>query len=202
MSAHSTPLFYDDLDASYEESWRLLVRGKNDRRSAFHTPAIATIGADGVPQVRTVVLRGADQAQAQLRFHTDIRAGKVAEIGAEPKIGLHFYDKKSKIQLRVSGTAHCHTEGALKDHAWDGSKPMSRECYRVNHSPGSHVMAPDAWSIPQDPSDPDEGKENFVAVMVTIETMEWLYLARGGHRRAKFFVAADGALAKATWLVP
>ncbi|MEM7569933.1 MAG: pyridoxamine 5'-phosphate oxidase family protein [Pseudomonadota bacterium] len=202
MSAHTVPTFYDDLTASYDEAWRLLVRGVNDRRAAFHTPAVATVDADGVPQVRTVVLRGADQGSGRLRFHTDKRANKINEINAQPIISLHFYEKKAKIQLRVSGLATCHNEGAEHDAAWAASQAMSRECYRVNPGPGFAIEEADDWTIPVEPDDPDMGKENFVAVSIAVQSIEWLYLARGGHRRARFLVGDDGALRESVWLVP
>ena len=56
------PPFFDDLDASLAHAWRLLTRGVNDRRSGFHTPAIVTVGLDGAPAMRTVVLRHVDEA--------------------------------------------------------------------------------------------------------------------------------------------
>jgi pyridoxamine 5'-phosphate oxidase len=74
------PALADDLSLTLEEAWSRLTGGVRDRRSPFHTPAIATIGLDGRPRMRTVVLRGADAGQGVLRFHTDLRGGKVAEI--------------------------------------------------------------------------------------------------------------------------
>ena len=61
---------YDNLEASLAEAWARLARGVKDRRSAFHTPVLASVGADGVPQVRTLVLRAADPVAWRLRFHT------------------------------------------------------------------------------------------------------------------------------------
>ncbi|MEO0411883.1 MAG: pyridoxamine 5'-phosphate oxidase family protein [Pseudomonadota bacterium] len=202
MSAHTVPMFYDDLTASYGEAWRLLVRGVNDRRSAFHTPAVATVDPAGYPKVRTVVLRGADPSDGSLRFHTDKRASKVTDIAGQPKVSLHFYEKKAKIQLRLSGFATCHVDGPVKEAAWAASQDMSRECYRVDRGPGSIVSAANEWSIPHDVDDPDMGKDNFVAVSIAVQSIEWLYLARGGHRRARFHVGPQGTLAQGEWLVP
>lgn len=202
MTFDALPTFYDDLPASYEEAWTMLTRAKVDRRSAFHTPTIATVDAQGCPQLRTVVLRGADKSAALLRFHTDRRARKVAEIAAQPCVSMHFYDKKSKIQLRVTGVATAHMDGPLKEDAWAGSRDMSRECYRINKAPGTRLDDANDWAIPQNPEDPDLGKENFVAVGIQVQSIEWLYLARGGHRRALFQIGEGGALKASTWLVP
>jgi len=202
MSIDTTPIYYDNLEASYDEAWVLLTRGKADRRAAFHTPAIATVDTNGCPQVRTVVLRGADKNTATLRFHTDRRAQKIPEIEAQSCVSMHFYDKKAKIQVRATGHATPHFDGPVKDDAWAATRDMSRECYRVNKSPGSFVEAGDDWVIPLDPDDPDMGKDHFVPVTVKLHAIEWLYLARGGHRRALFTIDADGQLDTATWMVP
>jgi pyridoxamine 5'-phosphate oxidase len=52
------PAFYDDIEATLAHALALLVRGVPDRRSPFHHPVVATIGTDGRPRLRTVVLRG------------------------------------------------------------------------------------------------------------------------------------------------
>ena len=62
---------YDDLTASCAYGWSMLERGVKDRKSAFHTPSIATISANGSPTMRTVVLRGCETDAKTLRFHTD-----------------------------------------------------------------------------------------------------------------------------------
>ena len=37
------PGFYNDLDASLAHAWAMIGRGVADRRSAFHTPVVATV---------------------------------------------------------------------------------------------------------------------------------------------------------------
>ena len=44
----------------------------------------------------------------------------------------------------------------------------------------------------------EEGYKNFAVIKCKIESIEWLYLAAKGHRRAKF----DLENAKDEWLVP
>lgn len=202
MSFDGLPTYYDHLDASYDEAWTLLKRGKADRRSPFHTPSIASVDTNGCPQVRTVVLRGADQDTATLRFHTDVRSRKIPELRAQPCVSVHVYDKKAKIQLRLTGHATAHTDGPVKEEAWAASREMSRECYRLNKAPGTFVGDANDWMIPQDPAHEDVGKDNFVAVSIKLSALEWLYLARGGHRRAYFEIAPDGGIVSSAWMVP
>ena len=44
------PSFYNDLDGTLAESWRLIARGMADRRSPFHHPTLATLGVNLINQ--------------------------------------------------------------------------------------------------------------------------------------------------------
>lgn len=194
-----TPAFYNDLDAAYEEAWRLLDDGVTNSKAPFHLPAVATVASDGAPHLRTVVLRKADRAAGHLQFHTDRRSPKVAEIAAEPRVALHFYDRQAKVQLRVRGRAAVHAQDDVARAAWDWTKPFSRVCYRIDPGPGTPLDAPDGYAEPA-PKDPDVGFEIFRVVRVAIAEIEWLYLAGQGRRRALFRL--DGVGYRGTWLVP
>ncbi len=194
------PPFYDDLGATLAEAWRLLKRGVADRRSGFHTPALATLGSDGAPSVRTVVLRAADPATRTLRFHTDIRSAKFEEIGAEPRVAMHFYDAGKKIQLRVSGLASRHRSDRLAGLAWDATRPFSRLCYQAELAPGEVVVRPPVSRMDANAEVTALARDNFAAVSVAIREIEWLYLAAQGHRRARFAWQADQL--QADWLAP
>ena len=191
--------FYDDLDGTLEEAWRLLEQGATDRRAAFHTPVVATLRLDGRPAARTVVLRAVDRERRLLRFHTDRRSRKFEEIASDPRIALHFYDPGAKVQLCVDGRAERHETGAVADAAWRASRPMSRACYRVAPGPGTEVGHPSEAAIGRS-DDPEHGRENFSAIAVTIDRIEWLYLTAKGHRRARFDWQC-GRFA-GTWIVP
>ena len=186
---------YDDLSASCAYGWSMLERGVKDRKSAFHTPSIATITAQGAPSVRTVVLRGCDTAAKTLRFHTDTRSGKIAELTQNPQAAMHFYDAGAKIQLRLSAKLETAT-GAAYDAAWAATRPMSRECYQVTQSPGS--LIDDPYQVAFDAAATQDGEDYFVPVVAHILRMEWLYLAARGHRRALFDFEQDTQ----NWLVP
>lgn len=137
MSRTPLPAFYDDLDATFAELWRLLADGAAHGRSGFHLPTLGTLGADGGPRLRTVVLRAADPAEGTLRFHCDRRSDKASEILAAPACALAAYDAAAKIQIRVAGRATLHTDDALAEAAWTGSRAMSRVCYGAEPGPGT-----------------------------------------------------------------
>lgn len=186
----------ETLEDTLAEAFRLLSRGVADRRSPFHTPTLATAGAGGAPNLRTVVLRAFDPAARCLRFHTDRRSAKAVEIAADSRAMIHGYDAGAQVQLRIAGHASLHLDDALAETAWGASREMSRMCYASPHPPGAPVAAP-----PAAPLDAVSGRANFAAVTLRIATLDWLLLAHAGHRRAHFAWDADGVLA-AGWRAP
>jgi pyridoxamine 5'-phosphate oxidase len=198
-----TRSFSHDLAQSLAHAWRLLERGTADRHSPFHTPTVATVAADGTPEIRTVVLRKVEAAQRTVRFHTDRRSRKVEALAANPRLALHGYDPAAKIQIRLLGQAHVHQDDDVAHLAWSQSKSMSLMCYRQSRAPGAAIAAPLAapGTIKSEVFAPMEGFENFAAVMLTVRSLEWLFLASGGHQRAQFTWDADNQLSQ-TWLAP
>lgn len=193
------PAFYNDLAATRDHAWGLLVRGVKDRRSAFHTFQVASIAADGAPSVRTVVNRACSPAAGLLRFHTDLRAAKVAEFAADPRVQIHAYDPSAKIQLRLTGHALVRAVGQGGDDAWAGSRLQSRACYGISPGPGTPIAAAGSYDWPTTDAAILSGVRHFSAVDVTVTRLEWVYLHVDGHRRA-VFAASDGW--KGQWLAP
>ncbi|MBU8537932.1 pyridoxamine 5'-phosphate oxidase family protein [Falsiroseomonas tokyonensis] len=185
-----------DLQATLAEAFALLARGVADRRYAFHTPTLATAGADGFPAARSVVLRGFEAGARRLRLHSDSRAGKVAELASDPRAALHFYDPAAAIQLRLAGRVTLHRADAVAEAAWAGSHDFSRRCYAIEPAPGTPCPAP-----PPAPTDSAAGWPNFCVLRLQVVRLEWLHLAAAGHRRA-LFTWPEGQPPAAGWLVP
>jgi pyridoxamine 5'-phosphate oxidase len=191
---------YDDLDLTLAEAWGLIGRGVADRKCAFHTPAVATAGLDGRPRLRTVVLRGADGTGRWVQFHTDRRSAKYGELGRDPRLSMLFYDAGWKVQIRLEGTANLLDGDAAGADAWAKTRAMSRICYAQAAAPGSPVADPAAATIASTDGD-SFGIENFIAVRIAVHSLDWLYLAHAGHRRA-LFTFNGPALRSQTWLAP
>jgi pyridoxamine 5'-phosphate oxidase len=202
----SPPDFYNDLDLTFDQAWTLWVRGGVDRRSAFHTPVVATVDDAGAPQARVMVLRQADREMRSLRFHTDTRSGKVEQLAAMPDISVLGYDAASKIQLRVRGTGVIHQTGEAVEAAWAKTGLPSRKCYLARAAPGSISDAPtsgldDGYDV-RDPTlvESMPGRAHFSILLVSVDSIEWVYLAATGHRRARFdWTGTDW---RKEWLVP
>lgn len=189
------PHWYDDLDGSLAEGWGLLARGAADRRSPMRTIAIATVDAHGQPSVRTVVVRAVDPQAWCIRFHTDARARKVDELLRQPSVAVLAYHAPAKIQLRLTGRARV-LSGDDASPIWAGVTRHGRECYRVAKAPGEPIASPVDGAVML-----ADGREQFRAIEVDVATVEWLYLAAAGHRRARYRRDASGHVA-GEWLVP
>ncbi len=201
-SPHPTeaiPGFYNDLAASFEFAWNALENAATDRRSPMRMPVLGSTGLDGSPQVRTVVLRDVSRAGGRLRIHTDTRSRKVEELKRDPRCCVLAYDPVAGIQLRLSGTATIHTEDRVADKAWQGSRAMSLACYAQDAAPGD-VLADPATADTNGAADLELGRCNFAAILMQLESIEWLYLHISGHRRALWQRSADDW--SGTWLAP
>ncbi len=194
--------FYSDLDATLEQVWQRLGRGVADRRAGMHTVQLASIGLDGAPRVRTVVLRGVDRTARWLRVHTDRRSEKFAEIAEHPRVELCAYDARAKIQIRARGCAVLATAAGAEP-AWAATGHNARACYRALAGPGTPLDDPasaDPAPSPAADADTDAGREHFSVVLTTVDHIDWLYLAARGHRRACFDWRHDRW--HGTWLAP
>ena len=145
---------------------------------------LATVGADGLPQARTVVLRQAHSKLGQLQIYTGSRSPKVAEMTAAPGVMLTFWSKRLCWQ---------HT-GAEVDAVWARvSQSPAAGDYLSTHVPGDLVHGPGIAEA----ADAGIAPAHHLAIITAqVQSIDWLELARSGHRRA--FIQADSW----SWRVP
>ena len=199
------PDFYNNLDKIYIKIWDLLEAGFKNRDAPFHIPVFICTNnnsADG----RVVVLRGVSKEDKNLWFHSDIRSRKIKFLNNNPIGTLLFYDKEEKVQLRIIGKTKVNYKNDTTKRSWTNTGHMSRQCYLGEKAPGSKVISPTSgltekidnykYSI----EDSEIGYENFCVVEFFIQSIEWLYLAAKGHRRA-FFTVKNSSVEK-NWLIP
>lgn len=101
---------------------------------------LSTVGRDGTPSSRTVLLKGADEAG--LIFFTNYDSQKGKEIAHNPVVALVFYWPSLERQVRVTGTAARIT--AEESDAYFRSRPTGSQIGAVI-SPQSDVIASRAW---------------------------------------------------------
>ena len=187
----------DTIDQIRADVVRRLRAGASDRKSGMHTGVVATADADA----RVMVLRDFDNGNWTLRFHTDARAPKVDTIGKGAPIGVLFYDREAKLQIRCRGTGRIEREGPIAEAAWAESTEFARRCY-VGEAPGAPANGPTSglpeWIEGVNPS-PEQvapARPNFAVLLVSVAEADWFHLSNDGHRRA--IVTQDGG----RWVAP
>jgi pyridoxamine 5'-phosphate oxidase len=100
----TTPLTVGDF-TSADEPLRLFAEWMDEAtRSEPNDPnamSVATVDADGLPDVRMVLLKGFDQLGAV--FYTNMDSQKGRELAANPKAALLFHWKSLRRQIRLRG---------------------------------------------------------------------------------------------------
>jgi pyridoxamine 5'-phosphate oxidase len=172
-----SPLDSVTADNLFRLVWLELQRAVTDRQHEWRTPVLASVDSDGMAQARTVVLRQTDPNSLQLRFFTDHRSPKVAEIQAKPQAVLVFWSPRLNWQLRVQAHLSVTADGPLVDSAWTRiSQSAAAGDYLSASAPGSPMH--------QDASLSAE-RHHLAVVVAQVGTMDWLELSRNGHRRAR-----------------
>ena len=195
--------YYENSKEIEKKIWNLLTQAVKDRSSDFRTP-VFICGNDKDIDGRVVVLRKADQQNNLIQYHSDIRSSKIEKIKKNPKCSILFYSKEEKIQLRVKVNCEVNYNNDITKESWEKTGHISRKCYLVANSPGTESEKPtsgldnkfDNFDFTKEQS--EAGYKNFCVIKCKIKSIEWLYLAAKGHRRAKFNLENN----KDTWLVP
>ena len=199
------PDYYNNLDKAYLKIWNLLENGLANRDDSLHMPVLIC-GENKNFDGRIVVLRGVNKKSKVLWFHSDIRSNKIKILKQNPKVNFLFYNKKEKIQLRVSGEAEINYKNNVTKNSWKKTAHMSRQCYLGEKAPGLTSQTPtsglteDIDNSKYSIEESEIGYNNFCVVETFIKSIEWLYLAFKGHRRAHFFLKND--LVEKKWLIP
>ena len=123
---------FDNLKEMHEYAWGLITRGTVDKKSPARHPTFGTNGLFGMPELRTVVLRHADQMAAKLEVHTDLKSRKIEELKMNPKVGLHIWFPKNKLQIRFKAVSEIKTGETLRE-KWD--KVPIQFSYILRHTP-------------------------------------------------------------------
>ena len=197
------PAYYEDFNEIKKKIWLMLDDAITNRSSQFRIPTFIC-GDQSDFDGRIVVLRKSDQLNNTLQFHSDIRSDKIEKLKKNPKAAMLFYDKDEKIQVRLKIECIVNHNNEITKESWSKTQHISRKCYLVDNGPGSESASPTSGLKPElDNFDftmeqSEEGYKNFTVIQCKVKSIEWLYLAAKGHRRAKFDLENN----KDTWLVP
>ncbi len=187
----------DELALVRERAFMALAEGAADPGSGWRNMALGTVAAGGQPRIRTIVLRAFDPSARRLEIHTDSRSAKLSDLASNPLAALHGWNTASGEQLRVEGKVAAHAGDAVASVAWERLRAASRDTYRVLPGPGCTIAAPAAAAPALDDA---AAFAVFVVLRLCIERLDYLRIAHGGHRRARFDWSVEPAASM--WLVP
>ena len=197
------PAYYEDLKEIKKKIWSMLNDAVTNRSAPFRIP-VFVCGDQNEFDGRIIVLRKSDQTNNLLQFHSDIRSDKVSKLKKNNNASMLFYDKEEKIQLRLKVKCSVNHDNEITKESWLKTGHISRKCYLVNNGPGTESPNPTSGLKPEldnfefTMKQSEEGYKNFTVVQCKIKSIEWLYLAVNGHRRARFELDNN----KEYWLVP
>ena len=197
------PAYYENFNEIKKKIWLMLGDAITNRDSQFRTPTFISgdkTDFDG----RIVVLRKSDQNNNLVQFHSDIRSDKIKKLIKNSKAAMLFYDKEQKIQVRLKVQCTINHKNDITKESWLKTGHISRKCYLVDKGPGTKSDIPTSGLKPEldnfefTMEESETGYRNFTVIQCKVKSIEWLYLAAKGHRRAKFDLINN----KDTWLVP
>ena len=197
------PADYENLKEIIKKIWSMLDDAVTNRSSQFRIP-VFVCGDQKDFDGRIVVLRKSDQQNNLLQFHSDIRSDKIPKLKNNKKASMLFYDKEEKIQVRLKVECTINHENEITKESWSKTGHISRKCYLVDNGPGTESPTPTSGLKPEldnfefTMEQSEKGYKNFTVIQCKIKSIEWLYLAAKGHRRARFEIDNN----KEYWLVP
>ena len=197
------PAYYEDFVEIKKKIWLMLDDAVKNRGSQFRIPTFICGNGDNLDG-RIVVLRWSDRSNNLVQFHSDIRSDKIEILKKNPNAAMLFYDKEEKIQVRLKVNCVINHKNEITKTSWDKTQHISRKCYLVDKGPGTVSNVPTSGLKPEldnfdyTKEQSEAGYKNFTVIQCKIKSIEWLYLAAKGHRRARF----DLENSNDSWLVP
>ena len=197
------PAYYENFNEIKNKIWSMLDNAIKDRSSPFRIP-VFICGNENDLDGRIVVLRKSDRANNLVQYHSDIRSDKIDKLKLNKNAAMLFYDKEEKIQVRLKVECILNHNNEITKESWSKTGHISRKCYLVDDGPGVESPTPTSGLKPEldnfefTMEQSEEGYKNFTVIQCKIKSIEWLYLAAKGHRRARFDLDNN----KDTWLVP
>lgn len=166
-----------------DEIFGLLSAGVGHADHGYHLLSFATIGPDSYPECRTLVLRNVDASLRAIHVYADVRSPKVAQLQADPRVTLLFYDPVSRLQVRCRATATTHIEEDIAHAAWVALPTTSKSMYAALASPGQVVPVHPSMPMTSEIVEPVAFR-HFAVVACYVNEMDVLELNREQNRRS------------------
>ena len=182
---NNSPLAASDRYNEFMLDWmnELSVLLDAEFRARRVVATLATVGLDGAPRARMVFVRHLDAETGEIRFTTDARSQKVAELARQPMAELVFWTPHERVQVRVRGPMGIVPEASAINDQWAELREASRALF--------------FWPPPGEPRHKDElfpktvaadapPPETFIVLAMHPTEVECLELNDSPHRRRKW----------------
>ncbi len=180
---------FHTLRGTLDQTWKILEKGVENATAPARYVSFATMGLDGYPQARTLVLRGANRDLAVVEIYTDAATTKIAELEKTPKAAVLAWDREALFQIRLSVDVEI-AEGPPE--VWAQFPEPAMQNYGGLPTPGTPMKSAQDYIAGAD-------KSRFATLSCSIQSIDTVYLGPDLHRRAAFS-RADGF--KGTWVAP
>lgn len=185
-------------DAVADESWSRLKEAADDPTHPMRLLVLATTAADGSPDARIMVLRGADRGRGKIWFYTDRRSEKVDHLRTHSNLAVVAYDLKDGVQLRLRGAATIHELNSQVAQHWSHTSRVVRALYGSSDAPGVPLRQPDPrlLSIKQalNAGAEENARCNFAVIETLVQSIEWLQVTEDDQRRAIMYASTAWAV--------
>ncbi|MFL3027789.1 MAG: pyridoxamine 5'-phosphate oxidase family protein [Candidatus Neomarinimicrobiota bacterium] len=167
--------------------WLNLENGIRSAKHDYHSFILSTV-RNNKPQLRTVILRDFNKTDLYLSFHTDLRSKKITDLKKNNTVGVLFYDRKRRVQLRISGVSKIVTDNHLIKSTWDKMSSDSKKCYLHQYPPSKVLNNGEINKVKdeQDTNLDNLGLERFCKIKIIIKKLDWLNLKHDGHKRIQY----------------
>ena len=172
-------------------------------RTAFHKNKdrfvqVATVSAEGLPEVRTVVLRGLAEETGLPYFFSDTRSAKYRALSAGSQMSLHTWWKPTSEQFRLRGEVESvqredHPWGQRRQELWWSQGEENRRLF-LRQPPGTPVD-----KTPTDVEDQTKPPEHFALMILNPLHVDYLKL---GDPQERFIWGLEGGEWQGGQVVP
>jgi len=167
-----------DMELPAVESLRQeLQEVLKEKKHPFRWPVLTTIGGEGVPHSRIVVLRSVSR-DFGIQVHTDRRSGKMRDLDESRKAAFLFFDAENQVQIRLEGLAQVATEETRLS-VWHHLSSNARRQYQQVERPGVKLEA-----LPE--VNETLGDRYFTVLEFAPQLIDYLKISKAGQLRASY----------------
>jgi len=189
----NTDFSSDEIKNNIHQAFRSAA---TDNRHHLRFFSIATYDiVNNAPQSRMVVLRKF-LPDWTLRFYTDYRSSKVADIKNHPSVSLLFWNPEERYQIRVQASATVHYQNEISEGEWQHVDDAAKKAYTTILAPGSGISQPNEVRHQKDDT------HHFCVIDTLPFQIKVLQLNREDHLAMSFIRESAAEKWDGSWILP